>query len=224
MNVDREEGVAILIAMMALLLMTALGVALILTTSSETVIAAHFREAAEGLYAADAVAERALDDLPTVPDWNALLAGSARSAFVDGPPSGDRTLPDGSTINVSQVVNMANCRKITDCSVADMDLSTDDRPWGQNNPRWMLYAYGNLEDLLLATINSPYYVIAMVGDDPSETDNDPTKDGADETNPGSGVIAMRAEAFGPRGAHKVIELTAARRDGRVRMLSWREVR
>ena len=31
-------------------------------------------------------------------------------------------------------------------------------------------------------------------------------------NPGTGVIAMRAEAFGPRGAHKVIELTLARTD------------
>ena len=68
-------------------------------------------------------------------------------------------------------------------------------------------------------------------------------------NPGTGVIAVRAEAFGPRGAHKVIEMTIARTDtavfgaggqisvfgdaqdynngvgqAGVRILSWREVR
>ena len=41
----REDGVAMLIAMMAMLLMTALGTALMLTSSSETIIAAHFETA-----------------------------------------------------------------------------------------------------------------------------------------------------------------------------------
>src|SRR5439155_21725553 len=31
-------------------------------------------------------------------------------------------------------------------------------------------------------------------------------------NPGAGVLALRAEAFGPRGAQKVIEATIARTD------------
>src|SRR5438093_11367633 len=63
-----------------------------------------------------------------------------------------------------------------------------------------------------ATISSPYYVMLLVGADPSENDDDPTKDGASAANPGAGVLALRAEAFGPRGAQKAIEATIARTD------------
>src|SRR4029077_16732021 len=57
-----------------------------------------------------------------------------------------------------------------------------------------------------------YYAVVMVADDPSENDGNPLQDGVSQTNPGMGVIAMRAEAFGPRGAHKIVELTVARTD------------
>lgn len=212
-DLRREHGVALVIAMMAMLLMSALGLALVLTTTSETLISANFRNGQEAAYAADAVIERAMDDLLTVPDWNKLLSGADQSGFIDGPPSGQRTLKDGSTIDLTQAINIANCQKVSDCSDADMNANTSERPWGLNNPRWNLYAYGNLNDMLpTGTINSPYYVLLFVGDDPSENDNDPTTDGAAATNPGSGVLAMRAEAFGPRGAHKVIEITLARTD------------
>ena len=84
------------------------------------------------------------------------------------------------------------------------------------------------------TINSPYYVVVFVADDPSETDGDPLHDSA-SPNPGAGVVALRAEAFGLRGSHKVFECTVAREDAAaptglapgaagVRVLSWREVR
>jgi Tfp pilus assembly protein PilX len=214
MHIRNEQGIALVIAMMAMLLMSALGIALVLTTSSETMIAGNFSNASEALYAADAAVERSMEDILTVPDWNKLLDGSTQSAFVDGAPSGARTLPDGSTIDLTQALNMANCQKITTCSTTEMNTSTTERPWAANNPRWKLYSYAKLADLLPATdtINSPYYVVVMVADDASENDGDPTKDGASLTNPGSGVIAMRSEAFGPRGAHKVIELTLARTD------------
>ena len=213
MRIRNENGVALLMAMMAMLLLTALGVALVLTTSSETLIAGNYRNSGEALYAADAIVERALDSLLTVPDWNALLNGSLQSAFVDGAAGGSRTLPDGSTLDLAQVLNSANCGKATGCSASDMDAITTDRPWGTDNPRWQLYAYGRINDLLPAgAIDSGFYAIVMVGDDPSENDGNPLQDGASQSNPGSGVLAMRAEAFGPRGAHKVIELTVARTD------------
>jgi hypothetical protein len=60
------------------------------------------------------------------------------------------------------------------------------------------------------TVNSPIYVAVMVGDDPSETDGNPLMDGNDGANPGSGVLSLRAEAFGPHGTHRVIEATVAR--------------
>ncbi len=228
-----EDGTALLLALMAMLLMTALGTALVLTTSSETLIASHFRNSAEGLYAADAVLERSLDDLLTVADWNQLLNGTVQSPFVDGPPTGARALADGSSIDLLDVLAQATCAKPGPCGGADMDAITTERPWGADNPRWQLYAYGMLRNMMPpGTVNSPYYVVAMVGDDPSENDGDPLQDGSSEDNPGTGVLAMRAEAFGPGGAHKVIEATVARPDesaggiapAGIRMLSWREVR
>jgi hypothetical protein len=229
MDIRREDGIALIVAMMAMLLMTALGVALVLTTSSETMIAGNFRNSQEALYAADAVVERAMDDILTVPDWNKLLDGSTQSAFVDGAPSGVRTLPDGSTFDLTQALNIANCDHVAPCTDAEMNALSASRQWTTNNPRWKLYAYGKLADMLPATdtINSAYYVTVMVGDDPSDNDDDPLHDGvklcppndssgAIQTpptcNPGSGVIALRAEAFGPRGAHKIIEVTVARTD------------
>ena len=213
---------------MAMLLMAALGAALMLTTSSETIIASNFRNSVEGLYAADAALERVLADLVVLPDWNPVLSGAMQSAFADGVPNGTRRLADGSTIDLAQVVAMASCGKTTACSAGDMDQITAQRPWGANNPRWQLYGYGNLRDLTPASLaSSAYYVVVMVGDDPSELDDDAATDGIRpcgkavpvkgpdtpptwSCNPGTGVITVRAEAFGPRGAHKVIEATVAR--------------
>ena len=228
-----EHGMALLVAMMAMLLMTALGAAIVLTTSSEVMIAARFRNSREGLYAAEAVLERSLDDLLTMPGWNPVLDGSIQSAFVDGVPGGSRMLSDGSVIDLGQTIDMANCRKITACSITDLDAVTVDRPWGADNPRWRLYAYGRLSDMMpTGTINSSYYVMVMVADDPSENDNNPLQDGIGPGNPGAGVLAIRAEAFGPRGAHTVIELMVARiaaaeldsGPSGVRILSWRALR
>ena len=245
----RERGVVLIVALMAMLLMIALGTALILTTSTELTITRNFRNTSEALYAADAVLERAVDDLLTIPDWNTLLSGVARSTFTDGPPSGARTLSDGKSLDLGEVVSIANCQQIAACSNADMDRATAERPWGLNNPRWQPFAWGYLNDITpTGTVNSPCYVVVMVGDDPSENDNNPLQDGSalcatgqtSGCNPGTGVLALRAEAFGPFGAHKVIELTVSRTHRAisgdpqgynsgigqpgVRILSWREVR
>jgi hypothetical protein len=209
--------------------MTALGTALILTSSSETIIAAHFRNSLEARYAADAMIERAASGVAAVADWHTLIDGTTQSPSIDGPPTGLRTLGDGSTIDLAQAINLANCQKTTTCSQADMDATTADRPWGVNNPRWKPYAYGPLHDILpvSSTSDSPYYVLVLVGGFPAEAD------------PAWDVIAMRSEAFGPRGAHKVIETTARRPtaadggenayngavgQGGMSILSWREVR
>ena len=218
----------VIIALMIMLLMSALGSALVLTTSSEVLISANFRNAQEGLYAADAALEIARDNLASIPDWNPVLDGSTRSAFVDGPPSGVRTLADGSLLDLGQTVNMMNCRKATPCSSSNLTAITALRPWGANNPVWKLFAYGPLSSLLTGHgIDSRYYVIVMVADDASENDNDPLRDGDSATNPGTGVLALRGQAFGPRQTRQVVELTVTRRGGAggdVEVLSWRLIR
>ena len=73
MDIRRDDGMAMVMAMAATLLTSALGVALVLATSSEAVIAANFRDQAAGAYAAEAAVERALDDLAAVENWNARV-------------------------------------------------------------------------------------------------------------------------------------------------------
>jgi hypothetical protein len=58
----------------------------------------------------------------------------------------------------------------------------------------------------------------MVADDSSECDDNPQVDGGavvscpagTKVNPGAGVLEVRAEAYGPFGAHRVVEVTMAR--------------
>jgi hypothetical protein len=233
-----ERGAALILAIMCLLFLAAVGVVVILTTSTEMIIAGGYRGGEAVRYAAEAAAERVLADLSPAGDWNTFVDGSARSTFVDGPPGGVRTLSDGSTLDLDAQVNMANCQSSAGCSIAEMNAVSADRPWGLNNPRWRLLAYGPLDALAPdAHLASPCYGVVLVGDDSLENDDDPTRDGTDADNPGSGIIALRALAFGPRGASRAIELTVARppsdaqtgdyndraRQNGLRILSWREV-
>jgi len=206
-----DRGTALITALMAMLLLTALGLALIFSTTTEGMITSNFRNGQEAMYAADGAVERVMDDLLTVPDWNNILNGTVRSAFIDGSPSGNRVLPDGTTINLGAATNMANCGHVGTCTVNEMNTVTDDRPWGANNPRWVLYAYGPLNTIIgSGSVNSNIYVIVWVGDDQSENDDDPTVDGNAQTNPGTGVLAMHVEAYGPQGTHKILEVTVAK--------------
>lgn len=188
-----EGGTALVIALMATLLLTALGTALILLTNTETAISANYRDAQEALYAADAGIERVVQDLLLVPRWNDVLAGSLQSGFIDTTLT--PTLADGSTVDLN--AETANLQADTDSA----DL------WGSNDPVWRLYAWGPIRDLLsTGTINSPMYVAVWVGDDPSETDGNPSNDG-------NGVLTLHAIAFGPGNTRKVVEVTVARTSG-----------
>jgi hypothetical protein len=215
-----EQGVALIVSLMAMTLMMALGLALVMTTMTEGKIAANYRDGTEALYAADAAVERVMQDILTIPDWDAMLSDPlATSAFIDGEGPGDKVLADGTTINLAELTNFVNCGKATPCSDADYDALTDERPWGANNPRWKLYAYGPITDMLpTATIDSSMYVVVWLADDPSENDCDPLKDGApancgaNGTNLGRGVVAMMAYAYGPNGVHRRVEVTLAKTD------------
>ena len=167
-----ESGVALILALLSMLMLTALGMALAMTTTTERRISSNYRDGVETIYAADAAVERVMQDVLTVPDWNRILDGSTTSSFVDGAP-GLRTLPDGSKLNLLEATAMVRCGK-TACSNAEIEVATDERPWAKNNPRWQLYAYGPLTEVIpTATVNSNIYVIVWIGDDPSENDDLP---------------------------------------------------
>ena len=143
----------------------------------------------------------------------AVAARSVQSSFVDGMPSGTRTLPDGSTIDLTSATNMLNCGKATTCSIAEMNTWTAERPFGANNPRWTLFAYAPLHEMIeTGTINSTMYVVVWAGDDIAENDADPLTDGIVDGNRGRGVLMLRAMAFGPAGTQASLEVTIARTD------------
>jgi type IV pilus assembly PilX-like protein len=203
---------AIIAALVTTLIMSALGAALVLTSSSDTRIAANFRDAQEGLHAADAALYQALDELAVMGDWSLVLRGTTGSAFVDGPP-GPRTLADGSVLDLATIANLANCRRPTSCSASSLTAVTTTRPWGVNNPVWQLFAYGPMAGLAPGpAIRSSFYTVVMIADDPAENDGDPLADGDGPANSGSHTLTIRAESFGPRGAHRTIDATVARSD------------
>jgi hypothetical protein len=218
-----ESGFAILLAMMSMLIMSTAGLALVLGTSIETMIARNFRDGTAAIYAAESVAIRILADLEHESDWTAIVSGSGRAGFFDGDGSGARTLGDGSTIDLTSIVNAWNCGKPSTCTDTDLDRVSAERPWGPNNPRWRVYACGALADL--AGTPSAFYVVLLAADDPLETDGNPLADGIGADNPGRGVLILRGEAFGPGGTHRVVDLTVSRDAGSsVRVRSWRLVR
>ncbi len=187
-----ERGTALIIALMAMMLLTALGAAIVMVSSTETHISSNYRNGQEALYAADAAVERVVQDLLMIPRWNDILSGSAQSGFVDGSATDQKTLPGGGVMTLTAA---------TTALQEDTDTSN---LWGPNNPRWQLFAWGPLGDMLPNNqIDSPMYVAVWVADDPAETDGNPLADS-------NGTITLHAEAVGPSGARKVVEVTVAR--------------
>jgi hypothetical protein len=230
----RERGIALVLVLLATLALSALGFSLLLTTSAETLIAANYRNSIEALHAADAALERATPDIALVPDWTALLASpdeivsGVTASFGDTAPTA--ALADGRVLDLVQATNLLNCPHVfpptaTPCTAAQMDHVGGDRQWGANNPRWRLFARGPLSAVSPGSgIDAPFHIAVWVADDAAETDGAPSQDGADASNPGSGVIQLRAEAFGPVGSHRAVEATLARSGRGVRILSWRLIR
>ena len=171
------------------MLLTALAVSLVLLTSSETLLTANYRNSHEALYAADAAIERVVQDLLAVAQWNDILGSGMQSSFTHGATS--VTLPDGTNIDVTRERD----RLQAETDAADV--------WGTNDPVWRIYAYGPMSQMLPEGIETDAYVMVLVGDDPSETDGDPTADG-------NGVLTLHAEAWGSAGARKIVEVTVAR--------------
>lgn len=181
-----------LVALIATILLTALGLGLIVMTNTEGAIASNYRAGSQTLYAADAAVERVMSDLLLTPNWNEVLSGVAKSGFIDNTLT--PVTPTGAQVNLTTLT-------------AEVQAASDvGAPWGANNPQWRLFAYGRLSDMAGANLlRSDEYVVVWVADDPSEVDNDPTGD----TN---GVITLLAQAIGQNGTYRTVEVTVAKTD------------
>ena len=212
----RDRGSALVIALMAAALLSVFGLALAVLSTTEMMVASSYATGQELLYAAESGLEIGERELARLPDWNTVLAGLSQSAWIHGDPAAAQMLEDGSAIRLDEATNLANCGKPTPCSSPEMTATTDGRPWGLNNPHWRLFAFGPFNHS---------YVAVWVADNPADNDADPLADGTAPTNPGAGIVALRSEAFGVGGAHKVLESTFHRVSGPVDIgrLSWAQV-
>src|SRR5688572_356776 len=141
-----EDGTALIISLMAMMLLTALGAATVMVSRTETAIANNYRNSQGALYAADAAVERVVQDLLMVPRWNDILSGAVVSGFIDGAPGVVKTLPGGGRINLTS----ATAQLQTETNAANS--------WGANNPAWRLYAWGPLSEMAPEiAIDSPMY-------------------------------------------------------------------
>jgi hypothetical protein len=203
-----EEGAALIIALMSMLLLTALAAAVVMVSSTEVKIAGNYNNGQETLYAADAAVERVVQDLLLVPRWNDILSGSLKSSLIDGPASTPKTVPGGGVILLCDV----GCGPTT--ATGQLQATTDAlNLWGANNPQWKLFAYAPLKDMLPdVEIDSPSYIAVWIADDPADSVDGSNPDG-DPLADANGTLTLHAEAFGPTGTHKVIEVTVARTSG-----------
>lgn len=205
-RLTNQDGTALIIALMSMMLLTALGAAVVMVSRTETAIANNYKNSQEALYAADAAVERVVQDLLMVPRWNDILSGATTSSFIDGDMRAEKTLPGGGRILLDGPGS----------ATAELQATTDSANlWGGNNPQWKLFAWGPLSELLdTATIDSAMYVAVWVADDPA--DASPSTPEVADGNPLSdlnGTLTLRAEAIGPGGTRKIIEVTVARTSG-----------
>lgn len=225
-----QRGIALILALLFTSFLSAVGLGLAVMVFMNRLATGNVHAAAGLMNAADAGLELAAHELSRA-NWPAVLNGVEQATFSDGEPTGVRAIPGGGAVNLSAETNMLNCDRTTSCTAAQMDEATADRPWGVNNPRWRLYAYGALENLPALARPTPCYLAVWVADDVAEVDGQPSIDGELE---GRGVLRARAVAFGRLGARRAVEAELARvcsgaaeaeicQPG-IRVQSWQEVR
>jgi hypothetical protein len=200
---SRENGAAMIVALLAALLLAGLGMGLLALGNTETQIAANYRIGTETFYAADAGLNLALGDLRGLPQWTLVLSGAATSAFHDA--TRRPTLPSNETIDLDAMT---------------VELQAESNAlgaWGPNNPVWRLFLWGPLRTVPGAPLDSASYLAVWVADDASEIDGNPLCDS-------NGRVRLHAEAYQSSQTRRVIDATVAQAPGGARMLSWREVR
>jgi len=233
MCIAASRGSAMMVAVALLMLVSAIGLGLVLTTSLEPAMAAASESSLVALYGAEAGVSVAAVELADIADWNTVLAGMRRSSTFDANPDGGLTLPDGTAADLRAFTNTLTCGHAETCTGSEMDAFSTARPWGPNNPRWQLFGAARLDGLLADEAGiAPCAIVIWVADDPAEIDGNPLRDMGLLPNgspgPGSGLLLVRADGFAARSAHRTVLATVARPrwngDPRRSVVAWRELR
>ncbi len=199
---------AVLGAMLATVLLSALGLAIALIGIGETALASREKTARSLRFAAVAAAQATLIDLALLPSWDPVLGrGTAdelpetRGRFTEidlAPPAPWSGRP-------------LDLRARTSALRA---ASGGARGPADGLQRWRLFANAPFERLAPATGSGPWYVAVWIADDRADTDGDPERDS-------NGLVAVRAVAFGPDDAAMAVELTVFREPGALRLVAIR---
>lgn len=230
---DGERGIALVMVILVTTFLSALGIGILMAVFMDRLATGNMSGSVAMLYAADSAIEIAARDLAQIADWDGVLNGIQGSSFTDGAPGGARALPGGGVVDLTVMTNMLNCGRSSTCSTAQMNVSTGERPWGSNNPRWQLFAYGSMQQITELARPAACYLVVWVADDAREQDGDPLADAADALQPGHGIVRLRAEAFGVAGSRRAIEAELSRvcaaGEGAaclqgIRVHSWQELR
>lgn len=203
--IRRDDGAALIVALMLMGLLAGIGSTLILIADLETAISTTHRTA----HAVRSVAEAALDcgiaDLAARSDWRDLAAApGVAAACVD---AGDAPrAPDGQPLDLP-----GTTREVQ----AETDSRYGTPPGAPESPRWFLAIAGR-ERFTGAEPGSPAaFVVIWVADDPEDGDGDPAADA-------NGAVMIRAHAYGIRGARTALEALVVRSGaGAVRVVAWR---
>lgn len=218
MTWGNERGLGLVLALVFIVLVSALAAAVLIVSRTETLVAANFHSAREAQYAADGMLAHVIRDLGAIADWDGVLAGAVPSTFTDGAAAGIRALPAGDSVTL--------CCGPGSLSRAVQDRADGGRQWGGDTPQWTMFAWGPVSAWRPpGAAQSPFFVAAWVSDDPADGDADPSADN-------NGVLRIHAQALGPRGARRVVEAVVHRPSigdppvpaPGVRLVSWREVR
>lgn len=205
-----ERGIAMIMVILVTAFLSALGLGVLLAVFMDRLATGNMAGSVAMLYAADSAIEVAARDLAQIADWDDVLTGARRSSFTDGIAGGLRDLPGGSVVDLTAATSLLNCGRSANCTPEQMDANSRERPWGRNNPRWQLFAYGPMSQFAELARPPGCYLAVWVADDGREQDGDPLADAAVENLPGHGIVRVYAEAFGAAGARRSIQAELSR--------------
>jgi hypothetical protein len=206
-----DRGGAILLVILLGGSLSAIGLGLAALASAERALSGNYYAGTELLYAAEAIADRAVRDLSASSAWAGALLGTEPSTFLDA--TSYPVMPWG------EVLDLAAETGALQTSVAPTAGTV-----------WRLYASGTFSNLTSMRSVFPAYVIAWVADDQADQDGESTADS-------NGFIVIRTEARATGRLKRAVEVVLrnvpptaeppppgpAEVPG-VRVVSWREIR
>jgi hypothetical protein len=206
--VRTEAGAALIITLMLTTFLAFLGGALVFIMDIETAISANHQIAQEVHEAAEAGVNCAFAELGATADWTSMPSGSTSPVLRCLDPTIPPRTPDGAPLDLA---------RLTSRRQADSDGRYGDGAANPDSPRWTVFASGPIQS---PSDHPRSYVIVWIADDVDDGDGQPSHDS-------NGMLVVRAQAFGIRGARSTVETLVSRADGEgtqpsaVHLVVWR---